>query len=151
MAMERLRQNSPLCPDDIAKATDAGDQPSATAGRFLRTLTGPEVSVGLGVGIVLAVLANRIATPVLVDSQARTDILGVIAGGGLITNGVYLLVSTHRRFYRTSHRIDSGRATVMALRRGLYGPRHTTAIDSCGAKIIMFATSHKQPPDSWNP
>lgn len=62
------------------------------AGSLVRALTGPYVSLGVGVGILLAVLANRIATPELVDSQARTDILGVIASGGLVTNGVYLLV-----------------------------------------------------------
>lgn len=70
----------------------------------MRTLTGPQFSLGLGVGILLAVLANRIATPELVDSQARTDILGVIASGGLLTNGVYLLVrSTHGNTLHPSH------------------------------------------------
>lgn len=80
---------------DIAPAPDDEDkreQRPAAAGSLLRTLTGPQVSVALGIGLLLAVLANRIATPELVDSQARTDILGVIASGGLITNGVYLLV-----------------------------------------------------------
>lgn len=77
----------PPAPDE-----DEGVQRPAAAGSLLRTLTGPQVSVALGIGILLAVLANRIATPELVDSQARTDILGVIASGGLITNGVYLLV-----------------------------------------------------------
>ncbi|CAM9446182.1 unnamed protein product [Discosporangium mesarthrocarpum] len=41
--------------------------------------------------LLVAVVANRLATPDLVDTQARTDILAVIASGGLITNGVYLL------------------------------------------------------------
>lgn len=72
----------------------ADDKPIAAApGNLLQTLTGPQFSVALGIGILLAVLANRIATPNLVDSQARTDILGVIASGGLVTNGVYLLAS----------------------------------------------------------
>lgn len=66
------------------------DGPAAT-GNLLRTLTGPEFSIALGVSILLAVLTNRLATPELIDSQARTDILGVMASGGLITNGVYLL------------------------------------------------------------
>lgn len=80
---------------DVAPTPDDGDEGEprpAAAGSLLRALTGPEVSVALGIGILLAVLANRIATPELVDSQARTDILGVIASGGLLTNGVYLLV-----------------------------------------------------------
>ncbi|CAN0524921.1 unnamed protein product, partial [Ectocarpus sp. 8 AP-2014] len=47
---------------------------SPVAGSLIRALTGPYVSLGVGVGILLAVLANRIATPELVDSQARTDI-----------------------------------------------------------------------------
>lgn len=80
-------------------------RPAVAAGSLLRTLTGPQVSVALGIGILLAVLANRIATPELVDSQARTDILGVIASGGLVTNGVYLLVRVHHgRSPRTSCR-----------------------------------------------
>lgn len=71
------------------------ERPAApVAGNLLRTLTGPEFSVAVGIGIILAVLVNRIATPDLVDTQARTDILGVIASGGLVTNGVYLLVGT---------------------------------------------------------
>lgn len=73
------------------------DGPAAT-GNLLRTLTGPEFSIALGVSILLAVLTNRLATPELIDSQARTDILGVMASGGLITNGVYLLVSSSERF-----------------------------------------------------
>lgn len=81
---------------DAAPAPDDEDEgeprPAPAAGSLLRTLMAPQVSVAIGVGILLAVLANRIATPELVDSQARTDILGVIASGGLITNGVYLLV-----------------------------------------------------------
>ncbi|CAM9544467.1 unnamed protein product, partial [Pylaiella littoralis] len=83
----------PPAPDDI-RAGGEGEQqrPTADAGNLIRALTGPEVSVALGIGLLLAVLANRIATPDLVDSQARTDILGVIASGGLVTNGVYLLV-----------------------------------------------------------
>lgn len=102
MAIRRLKWNLPLfalTTTSALKATGADEQRTATAGSFLRTLTGPEVSVGLGVSIVLAVLANRIATPELVDSQARTDILGVISGGGLITNGVYLLVSPCLGFF----------------------------------------------------
>lgn len=80
-------------PDDIQAGGEGGKQrATADAGNLIRALTGPEVSVALGVGLLLAVLANRIATTDLVDSQARTDILGVIASGGLITNGVYLLV-----------------------------------------------------------
>lgn len=79
-----------------AEGEEEGEQRPAAAGNLLQTLTGPQVSVALGVGILLAVLANRIATPDLVDSQARTDILGVIASGGLITNGVYLLVRVRR-------------------------------------------------------
>lgn len=75
---------------------DEGERRPAAAGNLLQTLTGPQVSVALGIGILLFVLANRIATPDLVDSQARTDILGVIASGGLITNGVYLLVRVRR-------------------------------------------------------
>ncbi|CAM9191009.1 unnamed protein product [Ascophyllum nodosum] len=80
---------------DIDKSTpaqDTGDGPAApAAASLMRILTGPQFSLVIGVGILLAVLANRIATPNLVDSQARTDILGVIASGGLVTNGVYLL------------------------------------------------------------
>lgn len=82
-----------------------------TPGNLLQTLTGPQFSVALGIGILFAVLANRIATPELVDSQARTDILGVIASGGLVTNGVYLLVSAHARAIFsscTSDAISSG-------------------------------------------
>lgn len=84
---------APIASNNI-QAGDEGEQqrPTADAGNVIRALTGPEVSVALGIGLLLAVLANRIATPDLVDSQARTDILGVIASGGLITNGVYLLV-----------------------------------------------------------
>lgn len=83
--------------DDTQAGGEGGKQRStADAGNLIRALTGPEVSVALGVGLLLAVLANRIATTGLVDSQARTDILGVIASGGLITNGVYLLVRAGR-------------------------------------------------------
>ena len=71
-----------------------GRQAAPVAGNLLRTLTGPQFSVAVGIGIILAVLVNRIATPDLADTQARTDILGVIASGGLVTNGVYLLVGT---------------------------------------------------------
>ncbi|CAM9607802.1 unnamed protein product [Ectocarpus sp. 4 AP-2014] len=78
-------------PRAVTMASDEVEQRSPVAGSLLRALTGPYVSLGVGVGILLAVLANRIATPELVDSQARTDILGVIASGGLVTNGVYLL------------------------------------------------------------
>lgn len=86
--------------DDARLETDASiegteERPAPpAAGNLLRTLTGPQFSVAVGIGIILAVLMNRIATPDLVDSQARTDILGVIASGGLVTNGVYLLVGT---------------------------------------------------------
>lgn len=79
------------------QASDEVEQRSPVAGNLVRTLTGPQVSLGVGVGILLAVLANRIATPELVDSQARTDILGVIASGGLVTNGVYLLVGVKKK------------------------------------------------------
>lgn len=65
---------------------------AAPTGNLLRTLTGPEFSIAFGASILLAVLTNRLATPQLIDSQARTDILGIIASGGLVTNGVYLLV-----------------------------------------------------------
>lgn len=74
---------------------DAGgsdEQAAPAGGNLMQTLTGANFSVAVGVAIIVAVLANRIATPDLVDSQARTDILGVIASGGLVTNGVYLLV-----------------------------------------------------------
>lgn len=83
--------------DDGSLETDASiegteERPAApVAGNLLRTLTGPQFSVAVGIGIILAVLVNRIATADLVDTQARTDILGVIASGGLVTNGVYLL------------------------------------------------------------
>lgn len=86
--------------DDGMLETDASiegteeRQVAPVAGNLLRTLTGPQFSVAVGIGIILAVLVNRIATPDLADTQARTDILGVIASGGLVTNGVYLLVGT---------------------------------------------------------
>lgn len=69
------------------------DSPSSSGTSWLRTLASPEFSIALGGSILLAVLTNRLATAELLDSQARTDILGVIASGGLITNGVYQLVS----------------------------------------------------------
>lgn len=79
--------------------TKEGEEEAApAAGNIIRALTGPQISVVLGIGILLAVLANRIATPNLVDSQARTDILGVIASGGLVTNGVYLLVRMNQKY-----------------------------------------------------
>lgn len=74
------------------------DDPAET-GNLLRTLAGPEFSIALGMSILLAVLTNRLATPELIDSQARTDILGVIASGGLVTNGVYLLVRSREQFF----------------------------------------------------
>lgn len=57
-------------------------------------------------------LVNRIATADLADTQARTDILGVIASGGLVTNGVYLLVGTgvippRGRAYLKAYRLRS--------------------------------------------
>lgn len=85
--------NAKLETDVSIEGTDERPAPPV-AGNLFRTLTGPQFSVAVGIGIILAVLANRIATPNLVDTQARTDILGVIASGGLVTNGVYLLVRT---------------------------------------------------------
>eukprot|EP00904_Undaria_pinnatifida_P004085 jgi/Undpi1/13678/HiC_scaffold_9.g03332.m1 len=82
--------NAKLETDVSIEGTDERPAPPV-AGNLFRTLTGPQFSVAVGIGIILAVLANRIATPNLVDTQARTDILGVIASGGLVTNGVYLL------------------------------------------------------------
>lgn len=84
-------------------------------------LTGPQVSVALGIGILLAVLANRIATPELVDSQARTDILGVIASGGLLTNGVYLLVRV-RHGHKQSHTATAVKALCFKELRGYIVP-----------------------------
>ncbi|CAB1116895.1 unnamed protein product [Ectocarpus sp. CCAP 1310/34] len=89
--MSQNNKRSVSRPRAVIMASDEVEQRSPVAGSLLRALTGPYVSLGVGVGILLAVLANRIATPELVDSQARTDILGVIASGGLVTNGVYLL------------------------------------------------------------
>lgn len=42
---------------------------------------------------------NRLATDVLYDSQSRTDILGVIAAGGLVLNGLTLQVGTQVNYW----------------------------------------------------
>lgn len=89
---------------------DAGQgegEAAPASGNIIRALTGPQVSVALGIGILLAVLANRIATPNLVDSQARTDILGVIASGGLVTNGVYLLVRMTKKHILSNYSLPA--------------------------------------------
>lgn len=86
------------------------EQAPPARGNLMRTLTGPNFSVAVGVAVIVAVLANRIATPDLVDSQARTDILGVIASGGLVTNGVYLLVRD-LRVKKAVHPLDSRAVT----------------------------------------
>ena len=51
------------------------------------------ISLGAGAAGLAAVIVNRVTlTPYLYDSQARSDLLAVIAAGGLILQGVYLLV-----------------------------------------------------------
>lgn len=86
--------SSIVSPQAVPEKTNEDDEQDATirTGNLLRTLTGPELSIAVGASILLAVLTNRLVMPELVDSQARTDILGIIASGGLITNGVYMLV-----------------------------------------------------------
>lgn len=71
--------------------------PVSTAEAEERSSNVDESSLTLAAGIVglAAVVVNRLAlTPALYDSQARSDIIAVIAAGGLILQGVYLLVST---------------------------------------------------------
>lgn len=119
---------------DIAPTLDDGDegeQRPAAAGNLLRTLTGPQVSVALGIGILLAVLANRVATPELVDSQARTDILGVIASGGLVTNGVYLLVRVLSWPATLSLAVAAQKGLLLCLRKKNSAVGCGSAVESC--------------------
>lgn len=94
-------------PPLMQDAREGEGEAAPTAGNIIRALTGPQISVVLGIGILLAVLANRIVTPNLFDSQARTDILGVIASGGLVTNGVYLLVRLNKKYVRSNNSLPA--------------------------------------------
>ncbi|KAG5177644.1 hypothetical protein JKP88DRAFT_331832 [Tribonema minus] len=76
----------------LAAAPEDGGAAAAQSGGIIRQLTGSNFSLAAGLLGLAAILINRLAlTPYLYDSQARTDILALIASGGLIMNGVYLL------------------------------------------------------------
>jgi Cofactor assembly of complex C subunit B, CCB2/CCB4 len=85
MAADQSGLDELLADDVVAKPTS-----------FLRGITGSNFSLAAGLVGLGALLLNRVAlTPYLYDSQARTDLLALIACGGLIMNGIYLLVSNH--------------------------------------------------------
>jgi Cofactor assembly of complex C subunit B, CCB2/CCB4 len=84
MAADQSGLDELIADDAIAKPTSV-----------LRGITGSNFSLVAGLIGLGALLVNRVAlTPYLYDSQARTDLLALIACGGLIMNGVYLLVSS---------------------------------------------------------
>lgn len=59
---------------------------------LIKALTSETLSLSVGSLGLLALTINRLSTENLYDSQSRTDILGVIAAGGLLLNGLTLQV-----------------------------------------------------------
>lgn len=75
-------------------------QPSSSGGGGLdslfRLIRNDALSLAVGSICLIALVANRLATPDLYDSQSRTDIIGVISAGGLLLNGLTLQVRRSR-------------------------------------------------------
>lgn len=69
-------------------------QPSSGGGidGLLRLIRNDALSLTIGSLCLVALVANRLLTPDLYDSQSRTDIIGVISAGGLLLNGLTLQV-----------------------------------------------------------
>eukprot|EP00953_Heterococcus_sp_UTEX-ZZ885_P023785 13062-Heterococcus_DN1.PRE.1 len=91
-------QRQQRCSSCVMAADQSGldellvDDAAAKPTSLLRGITGSNFSLAAGLIGLGALLVNRVAlTPYLYDSQARTDLLALIACGGLIMNGVYLL------------------------------------------------------------
>lgn len=59
---------------------------------LFRLIRNDALSLTIGSLCLVALVANRLATPDLYDSQSRTDIIGVISAGGLLLNGLTLQV-----------------------------------------------------------
>ena len=103
-----------------AQAKEEGSR----GGVFGRAVTGPYVSLGAGLAGLAAILVNRIAlTPVLADSQSRTDLLAVAALGGVVMNGVYLLDVTAKE----AETVKQTGSFVQSLDEG--------AADACAADV----------------
>lgn len=66
---------------------------------LVKLLTSETLSLSVGSLGLLVLTWNRLATDVLYDSQSRTDILGVIAAGGLVLNGLTLQVGTQVNYW----------------------------------------------------
>lgn len=76
-------------------------QPSSSSGGggldgLFRLIRNDALSLTVGSICLIALVANRLATPDLYDSQSRTDIIGVISAGGLLLNGLTLQVGSSR-------------------------------------------------------
>jgi hypothetical protein len=61
-------------------------------GGVLGAIRRDTLSLAIGSLCLLALVTNRLFTDPLYDSQSRTDILGVVAAGGLLLNGLTLQV-----------------------------------------------------------
>jgi hypothetical protein len=70
----------------------AGDSSTGGLEGLFRLIRNDGLSLAIGSLCLVALVANRLTTPELYDSQSRTDIIGVISAGGLLLNGLTLQV-----------------------------------------------------------
>lgn len=91
---QQQRSPRPSSPRALAAQHSSGGGGGGIDGLF-RLIRNDALSLTIGSLCLVALVANRLLTPDLYDSQSRTDIIGVISAGGLLLNGLTLQVGTN--------------------------------------------------------